>query len=473
MMAHRLRPPGPLLGAPALGAPAPCAGLLPMCWLGLVLVGVLSMAAGQAGEAAVQFRVSVTYLLAGSLILGGALQLWFARFIAARLAESRTDLLLPNFNAVSLLSTAASGLLGCVLALTVLRHESTLYRLLMLAGFVVTGNIWVSTIFLNSTRRYRALAAVFLCGYGATAGAVAVLASDGLQAMLAGFVGGQLLLLAVLAGLIHRTYRSADYIAWDVLAVRRACPSLMLTGVLCNLALWLDKLVFWLVPQTSQAVLGPLRGALIYDLPWALASVCALPGMAVFLLRVRADFVACHEAYRGAVLGGAAATPAAGSLRHIRELRELLVHSARSGLYDMLKIQAGTTLLVFAFGAVWLRALGWADVYLPLLRIDAITAGLQVLWLAVLTMLYQLDRRAALLSLGALYAGLNGALSWLSLNIGPHVYGYGAALAALVSLGAAVYWLDRCCVHLEFDTYMARSAGWLGRRAPRTAARGG
>src|SRR5450830_1241129 len=100
MMAHRLRPPGPLLGAPALGAPAPCAGLLPMCWLGLVLVGVLSMAAGQAGEAAVQFRVSVTYLLAGSLILGGALQLWFARFIAARLAESRTDLLLPNFNAV-------------------------------------------------------------------------------------------------------------------------------------------------------------------------------------------------------------------------------------------------------------------------------------------------------------------------------------------------------------------------------------
>jgi uncharacterized membrane protein len=152
-------------------------------------------------------------------------------------------------------------------------------------------------------------------------------------------------------------------------------------------------------------------------------------------------------------------------LRQIRELRELLVQSARNGLYDMFKIQAGTTLLVFAFGAAWLRALDLADVYLPLLRIDAITAGLQVLWLAVLTMLYQLDRRAALLGLGALYAGLNGALSWLSLNIGPHVYGYGAALAALVSLGAALYWLDRCCARLEFDTYMTHTAAWLGRPA--------
>jgi uncharacterized membrane protein len=450
---------------PGAAAPGACAGLLPMSWLGLVLVGVLSVAARQAGEAAAQFCVSVTYLLAGSLVLGGALQLWFARFIGARLAEARTDLLLPNFNAVSLLSTAASGLLGCVLALTVLRHESTLYRLLMLAGFVITGNLWVSMIFLNSTRRYGALAAVFLCGYGATAAAVAGLASYGLHAMMAGFVGGQLALLAVLAGLIHRAYRTADYIAWDVLAMRRACPSLMLAGVLCNLALWLDKLVFWLVPQTSQAVLGPLRGALVYDLPGALASLCALPGMAVFLLRVQADFAAYREAYRGAVRGGARGAPAAGSLRQIRELRELLVQSARNGLYDMFKIQAGTTLLVFAFGAAWLRALDLADVYLPLLRIDAITAGLQVLWLAVLTMLYQLDRRAALLGLGALYAGLNGALSWLSLNIGPHVYGYGAALAALVSLGAALYWLDRCCARLEFDTYMTHTAAWLGRPA--------
>jgi uncharacterized membrane protein len=56
-----------------------------------------------------QFLVSVTYLMAASLIVTGFLQLMFTRFIADRLFDKDEDAVLPNLFGALALTTLGAG----------------------------------------------------------------------------------------------------------------------------------------------------------------------------------------------------------------------------------------------------------------------------------------------------------------------------------------------------------------------------
>ncbi|WP_176343191.1 exopolysaccharide Pel transporter PelG, partial [Paraburkholderia bryophila] len=137
--------------------------------VGILLIGVLSVPFVKPNGAVTQFQVSITYLIAVSLVLTGPLQLWYTRFTSDRLFEKRRELVLLNFHAVMLVVTAASALIGALLALFAFGGQTAGYRLLMLAGFVVMSNIWIATISLSGMKRYVAIIVVFFVGYAATA----------------------------------------------------------------------------------------------------------------------------------------------------------------------------------------------------------------------------------------------------------------------------------------------------------------
>ena len=65
--------------------------------LGVQAIGFMSLAVVVPDFLITQFQVSVTHLIAGSLILTGFLQLAFTRYISDRLFEKREDRVLPNF----------------------------------------------------------------------------------------------------------------------------------------------------------------------------------------------------------------------------------------------------------------------------------------------------------------------------------------------------------------------------------------
>jgi polysaccharide biosynthesis protein PelG len=426
------------------------AGPLILSIVAILLIGVLSLPVMKSPERIVQFQMSVTYLIAVSLIVTGAMQLSFTRFMSDRLFDKQNDRVLPNYNAVSLVTTAVTGALGIVLAFTLFRDQPTPYRLLMLVGFVIISNIWIGVIFLASVKQYLSIIAIFFLGYAATLILSVSLNRFGLNGLMAGFVLGHLILLTGLASVIHRNYRSDTYIAWEVFDRRFMYPSLMFVGVLFNLGVWLDKFMFWFAPATGQVVIGPLRASLIYDLPVFISYLCVIPGMAVFLLRIETDFVEFYDAYYDAVRSG-------GTLKHIREMRDMMVRSVRTGLYEILKIQALVTLLIFAFGDKLLRLLGISTLYLPLLHIDVISASLQVLFLGGLNVFFYLDRRMVVLSLTATFVILNGLFTWITLMIGPNAYGYGFAVSLMVVILLTMFLLDRRFKSLEYETYMLQS----------------
>lgn len=425
-------------------------GPLILSIFGILIIGVMSLAFVIPKYAIVQFQVSVTYLIACSLILTGPLQLSFTRFISDRLFEHREDLVLSNYNGVVLVSTAASGVLGFVAVALGFRGEPLAYRLLMVAGFVVVSNIWIAVIFLSSVKQYRQILLVFLAGYGCTVAFALMLNRHGISGLLGGFVGGHVVLLAGLSGLIYRNYRSEHFISFEVFDRRFAYPTLAAVGLLFNLGVWLDKFMFWYAPGTGSQVIGPLHASVIYDIPVFIAYVCVMPGMATFLVRIEADFVEYYDAFYDAVRGGA-------TLRHINEMRDMMVGSVRSGLYEIFKVQAVVLLLVVAFGRWVLEALHISSLYLPLLLVDVIAASLQVLLLGLLNVFFYLDARRTVLKLCMAFVVLNGVLTGITLWMTPDAYGYGFALALLILVVAAVQILDRKFSKLEYETYMLRN----------------
>ncbi len=415
--------------------------------IGLLIIGVLSISVVAPESLIIQFQLSVTYLIAVSLILTGCLQTSFTRFVADRLYEEKDELILSNFNGVLCLVTIVCGIFATGLIVWLFPHQSILYKVLMVGCFVVLGNIWIATIFLSSMKEYQAVLLLYAIGYGLTIGASLLLRSYGLEGLLLGFFIGQFGILIGMLGLTVRNYSSETLLAWDFLKKGQMYGSLIWLGLVYNLAIWIDKFLFWYYPETSELVLGPIRNSPIYDLPIFLAYLSILPGMASFLVRMETDFVERYQEFYGAIREGA-------SLDFIQHAKNEMIRTIRLGLYEIMKIQFVVSLLIWAVGPPVLRWLEISELYESLLYVDIVAAGLQVLFLGILNVFFYLDKRMIALGLSSLFLFGNVILSAWSLHMGLPYYGYGFAVSLLVVVIFGMHLLDKKLQNLEYETFM-------------------
>ena len=415
--------------------------------VGILIIGILSYSMVVPAILITQFQVSVTYVIAVSLVFTGPFQLAFTRFAADRLFEKKNDVVLPNFHAVALTVTAVGGVLGVLSIVFLFPQQSIMYRLLLLAAFVLMSNVWIATIFLSGMKQYRAIVLLYLLGYVVTVAAALGLRLLKLEGLMAGFVLGQALMLTGMMALILRNFPAQRFISFEFFDRRMFYPSLCAIGLFYNLGVWVDKFIFWFTADTSQAIIGPLRASVIYDLPVFLAYLSIIPGMAIFLVRMETDFVEYYDAFYNAVRSG-------GSLEIIEEHRNSMVETIRLGIFEIVKIQAIASLAVFVLGERILSWMGISTLYLPLLYIDVIAASLQVVLLGVLNVFFYLDKRRIVLGLTAGFVLLNVVLTQVSILLGPAFYGYGFALALLAVVLAGFVLLGRTMEKLEYETFM-------------------
>lgn len=415
--------------------------------IGVQLIGLFSLSVVVPQANVQQFQVSVTYLLAFSLVLTGPLQLAFTRYIADRLFDDKDDLIVPNFMGAQFLTAFVAGTLGGLLCLTLFQEQELAYRLLMLVCFVLLCLIWVAAIFLSGLKQYSAIVWIFAIGYGTTVCAALLWRPWGLNGLLSGFMLGHFLMLCGLWFLVLRHYPIRAFVDFDFLRRGRMFGALIGTGLMYNLAIWLDKLLFWYTDETSQQVIGPLRASAIYDLPIFLAYLSIIPGMAVFLVRIETDFVEYYEKFYDSVRDG-------GSLEQIESHRNEMVFAIRQGLGEIMKIQGITILVVFMLGRTLLEWLGISPLYQQLLYIDLIAASLQVLFLAILNVFFYLDKRRLVLLLTGLFAASNGIFTAISIAAGPSWYGYGFALSLLMVVCVGMNMLSEKLEKLEYETFM-------------------
>lgn len=416
--------------------------------VGILLMGLLSASLVVPTSLITQFQTSVTYLVASSLIFTGLCQLAFTRFISDRLFEKREEMVLANLHGLLLLVLGSACMIAMVVCFTVLRGQGVLYRILMISGFGLLCGVWVLTVLLSGMQRYKAIVALFGGCYALIVLLSAGLRHFGLEGLLGSFVIGHFLLFAGMWTLVLQEFNPRQtLIAFDFLRPQWLYGSLIFTGLFYNLGIWADKLMFWFYENTSQVIIGGLRASLIYDIPVFLSYLSVIPGMAVFLVRIETDFVEYHSKFFNAVREG-------GTLEYIESMRDEMVYAVQTGLGEIAKIQSLAVLATFVAGPSLLRWLGISDLYLPLLKVQVIGAALQVGLMAVLNVFFYLDQRRIVLWLCLQLVVLNVLLTGVSLYLGAAFYGYGFALAMLLTMCTGLHLLNRELARLEYRTFM-------------------
>ncbi|TMA27369.1 MAG: histidine kinase [Deltaproteobacteria bacterium] len=424
---------------------------------GVLAIGLLAKGAVEPAYRVTQFLVSITWLMACSLILTGPLQLLFARFVADRIYEERRERILPNLLGALQVTTLVSGVLASLLVFPSF-DESLSCRALLVANFVVLCDGWVLVVLLSGVKAYKTVAGLFLAAYLVSVGAAAALRPFGLDGLLAGFLLGQAAALFGMLALVVRAFPGEKRVDFDFLDPRLAHYDLAAVGAIFYLGVWADKAVFWLNPSTSAQVVGPLRYSVIYDLPLFFAYLSAIPAMAAFFLRLEADFADRCQSFFESVRAGA-------PLHQLEEIKRGMVDCVRRGLIEIVKVQGVALVVVFAAGPAMLRAAGISPLYLRLLYIDVAAVSLQVLFLAVLNVLFYLDQRKTALILSAIFAAGNLALTLLTQRLGPGWYGFGFAASALIAWAVGLPILSRKLERLERDTFMLQPLWPEARRA--------
>lgn len=416
--------------------------------IGVLLIGIMNTENFFTPAYVGQFQISVTYLMAASLILTGPLQLMLTRFIADKLYEKHDELVLPNLTGAIFIVIVVSGTLASI-CLVNLFTGSVLYRLLMLSGMVILSTIWIVVIVLSGLKAYREILLAFLLGYGITVLVAMELGAFGLEGLLSGFILGHSILLFILLVVVFNSYSSSKLISFDFLRRNQIFPSLAITGLLYNLAIWADKFIFWFNPQTSAVIISPLRGSELYDLPIFLAYLSIIPGMAVFLLRMETDFVEQYKKFYDAINEGA-------SLKIILQIYEEMIITIRRGFIEIFKVQGMTIIILLALGDKLLAWVGISPFYKVLLNIDLVAVGIQVLLLAVLNLMFYFDYRKDALYLCLLFAISNIAFTLLSQYLGPAFYGYGFAMSVLLTTLVGIVMVSKRLNRLVYETFMLR-----------------
>ena len=414
--------------------------------LGVMLIGIVALIRDASGTSIEQFTTSITWVMASSLVLTGLLQLVFTRFIADRLFEQKIDVINANLLGAITLTTLVSGAIGVALALT-LFEESFAYEMLMLANFVTLSNIWIVVIFIAGLKQFKLILYAFAVGYGSTLLLSVLLLPYGLTGLLTGLLMGHGILLFMMFGFVLPEHPFRGQLRFDFLKPKLVFPSLIAIGLLYNSGMWIDKLLFWLSPGTSESVIGPLRASYIYDLPIFLAYLSIIPGMAVFLLRIETDFAESYDRFFSAVRGNA-------SLHEIEQLGNGMVTAVREGLHQIVRVQGATILLLYVLGPTIIQWLGISQEYVHLYYINLVGVGAQVLLLAILNVLFYLDKLRYALILTSVLFSSNALFTLITLRLDPEYYGYGFGLSMTLSAFTGVILLARELENIEFRTFM-------------------
>jgi uncharacterized membrane protein len=284
-------------------------------------------------------------------------------------------------------------------------------------------------------------------GYSVTVVMAYLLRGLGVEGLLMGFVIAQAVLLFAMLSMVITAYPSNALLAFGFFQKSQIYPSLIATGLFYNLGVWIDKFIFWLHPDTGVAITTSLRASPIYDLPIFLSYLSLIPGMAVFLIRMEADFAEHCERFFSTIKNG-------GSLRELQKAKAALVESVHAGLITVVKVQGAVTLILVVLAGDILSTLGITDIDRRILTLHLIGVALQLLFMSVLNVFYYLDKRGDALKACFIFLISNATLTGLMMPLGVGVYGLGFTLAMALTAAISLLMLSRRLKHLEYDTFM-------------------
>ena len=416
--------------------------------IAIILVGFINIALTGDGANGVQDQILITYavILASSMIVTGIIQLPFTRYVANMIFANREDEVLPAYFGTLMMVWVVEVFLCIPFFFIIFKDQSTFFIVTAISTFLALSGVWISNILAASLKYYQAVVVAYAVAYGLII-VLSLFYGDTLEHLIFIFFLGNAILLVILMMLIIKTYESSKLISIDFFRDKNFYWTLGFAGLFYNLGVWIDKFIFWYHPLTGQGVLGELNASVVYDMPIFIAYLSILPGMAIFFFRLEADFAEKYDLFFDAVRNG-------GTLEMIRKYRNEMSEIVRHSIREVIIIQGIMNVILFMSAPSLFSLLNIPQLYLGLFYIVTVGAHLQLGFMSVMAILYYLDRKRIAMWLAILFFALNGLLTFISIYMGPAMFGYGYAVSLLIVFTISMIVVKNELRELDYETFM-------------------
>ena len=397
------------------------------------------------------FTSSITHVYAFALVLTGPVQLVLTRYTADCFSVKMRKGVFPSLMGALLLTSVVMMVAGGWFFLTQV-PAPPVFQAAAAALLVHVAAIFIVSTYLSALRHYTRIVLAFFTGYAVGVLAAYALSWEyGVTGAMLGFLAGHVVLTGMLIVFVYREFGKGSGSRFEFLKAFRRYPDLMWCGLCYNLAIWIDKFLFWWFSQSNMQISGALHAAPDYDLAIYLSLLSIAPGMAVFFLQVETAFAERYHEFFDAVKDGR-------PLREITAARRGIIHSLREGFVKLLKVQGLTTVILVVFAD---QLTGWFHlgfVQTGIFRITLFGALLLVMFLSAITVLFYFDDRRGALWCALVFLLGNAGLSIVTLRENEAWYGFGFVSAAGVALFLAAMRVNRHLEELEYRTFCKTAA---------------
>ncbi|MBF0431179.1 MAG: exopolysaccharide Pel transporter PelG [Fibrobacteria bacterium] len=391
------------------------------------------------------FRSIVVYTYAFSLIVTGAFQMVITRYLSDRFFSLDADAALPTFMMVLVLSTFLQAV--SAIAFYSFFDFSLKIKMAAILLYVVVSNIWLAMVFLTALRDFRGILISFLSG-----AAVSLLAGivwgrfEGLLGLLMGYSVGQSLILLLLTRNIFHEFRYVKSLDREFFHYFKMYPQLIFIGLLYNLAIWIDKFIFWYCGPGEQ-VEGLLYLCRVYDSSMYIAFLSIIPSLSLFIIRIETSFYQYYRDFYGAITKKM-------PLSVIEDKKQQIFDSLYLSMQRFLKLQGFISLLIiiFAHFIIDFMNLEWRQV--SILQIGVLGTFLHVLVLILSIIVLYFDFRNLCLGITLTFFLTNMVFTWITVQLGYAFYGYGYMFSCLVTLVVGFILFANKLKDLEYITFM-------------------
>jgi polysaccharide biosynthesis protein PelG len=251
----------------------------------------------------------------------------------------------------------------------------------------------------------------------------------------------------LLAARVLTEFESPESFNLEFVGHFRRYPALIAIGFFYNLALWVDKLVFWFSPQAID-VGSYLKVFPPYDTSFFVSSLVIVPALAVFTVNLETDFYEHYKRFYTAIQNKR-------GLAELLDAKEGMTRSIRRSFLVLFKVQSGLALVMVALlTPTIMETFGVPQEYWHIFRVMVVGMSVQVFLLFTTVTLLYLDLRGSVLIVCSVFLATNLGFTVLTLPLGYGFYGYGFLASSLIGVVVSFILLADRFKKLEYLTFM-------------------
>lgn len=411
----------------------------------LVLIGNQFMLAAELSV----FRIIIIYNFSFSLVLAAPVFMIATRFLSDLIYSQNVS------QASALLLGTLTILYGLQAPLIISFYIfyadlSPWVRIAAVTNYFLITGIWLVTVFMSALKEYASISLTYALGMLAALLFSVLLAPDfSIAGMLLGFNLGLAIIFFYLIARVLSEYPGEPRYSFAFLRYFRSHWQIALSGFIYNLAIWVDKWIMWFAPEREVNQSG-LISYPNYDGAMFLAYLTIVPAIALFTISVETRFFQRYLRFYQDIQNHV-------NYDHIEKNHQRLWDDVMaSGMY-ILVLQ-----LTIAIGVILMAPLifDWLKIsymQLGIFRLGVFGAAFHAFTMFLMIILSYFDARMNVLFIALVFFLGNSIFTWTGRELGHAWYGWGYAMASIVSFALAYMLVVRHIKNLPYQTFIVRN----------------